>query len=159
MSQLHSLSLIWCKLPHAPLTRSKWLKAAWRHCRQVESQDGLLTLPRPFAWSVHLLPARCLVGRSGSGGYADDIRQAFSASSKDIFRSWVLVPAGILVMLLACFAVDVLLKKISFSFPSSVACLVLLFAALLLSESILGNHRTRKIVAIIDVPVRYPWSS
>lgn len=56
-------------------------------------------------------------------------------------------------MLLTCFGVDALFRHVGVSFPASVACLVLLFAALLLSEKMLGSHRTRKLVAVIDVPV------
>jgi hypothetical protein len=55
-------------------------------------------------------------------------------------------------MLVACFGVDALLKKLVVSFPASVACLVLLFVGLLLSEVVLGGHKTRRIVAVIDVP-------
>ncbi|KAK7953941.1 Plastidal glycolate/glycerate translocator-like protein [Apiospora saccharicola] len=38
------------------------------------------------------------------------------------------------------------------AFPASVACLVVLFLALLLSELVLGEHRTRRLVAYIEVP-------
>ena len=41
------------------------------------------------------------------------------------------------------------------SFPASVALLVLLFGFLILSESILGEKKTKAIVRVIDVPVRY----
>lgn len=56
-------------------------------------------------------------------------------------------------MLAACFGVDVLFKRLSVSFPASVACLVLLFLGLLACEAVLGGHRTRRVVSIIDVPV------
>lgn len=56
-------------------------------------------------------------------------------------------------MLLACFGVDVIFKSAGVSFPASVACLILLFFGLLMSEWLLGGNRTRKVVAVIDVPV------
>ena len=56
-------------------------------------------------------------------------------------------------MLAVCFAVDTLFRAVDVAFPASVACLLLLFFALLGCELMLGTHRTRKIVAVIDVPV------
>lgn len=56
-------------------------------------------------------------------------------------------------MLLACFGVNKLFGLGSVTFPASVACLIILFLALLLSEQVLGEHRTRRIVAIIEIPV------
>lgn len=58
-----------------------------------------------------------------------------------------------MVMLAACFGVNVLFETVGVSFPASVACLILLFFGLLLSELVLGNHKTKAIVAVIDVPV------
>ncbi|KAI1398636.1 LrgB-like family-domain-containing protein [Hypoxylon fuscum] len=55
-------------------------------------------------------------------------------------------------MLLACFGVNKLFGLGSVTFPASVACLIILFLALLLSEQVLGEHRTRRIVAIIEIP-------
>lgn len=56
-------------------------------------------------------------------------------------------------MLLVCFGVDALFRLASVSFPASVACLILLFITLLLSEWLLGQHKTRRVVGIIEVPV------
>lgn len=58
-----------------------------------------------------------------------------------------------MVMLAFCFAVHVGLRAAGVSFPSSVACLVLLFAVLLLSEMVLGARKTKLVVDLIDVPV------
>ncbi|KKY32746.1 hypothetical protein UCDDA912_g07282 [Diaporthe ampelina] len=77
-------------------------------------------------------------------------------SREKTLRSWILVPTGILVILVACFGVDTLFKHVSVSFPASVACMLLLFAGLWLSELVIGAHRTRRAVAIIDVPAG--WS-
>lgn len=63
------------------------------------------------------------------------------------------MPTGILVILVACFGVDTLFKHVSVSFPASVACMLLLFAGLWLSELVIGANRTRRAVAVIDVPV------
>ncbi|GKT90174.1 hypothetical protein Ct61P_08024 [Colletotrichum tofieldiae] len=79
-----------------------------------------------------------------------DVLQAI----KLLLNSWLYVPIGIMVMLAACFGVSVLFDTVGVSFPASVACLILLFFGLLLSELVLGNHKTRAIVAVIDVPVR-----
>ncbi|XXH01534.1 Methionine aminopeptidase 2 [Hypoxylon texense] len=73
-------------------------------------------------------------------------------SRKHIIHSWLYVPFGILLILLACFGVNKLFALGSVAFPASVACLVILVLALLLSEQVLGEHRTRRIVAVIEVP-------
>ena len=67
--------------------------------------------------------------------------------------AWIYVPIGILCVLLACWGVDSLIGLSSVSFPASVALLIVLFFALILCESILGNQRTKKIVRVIDIPV------
>ena len=67
--------------------------------------------------------------------------------------AWIYVPIGILSVLVACWGVDSLIGLSSVSFPASVALLVVLFFALILCESILGNQRTKKIVQVIDIPV------
>lgn len=56
-------------------------------------------------------------------------------------------------MLAACFGIDSLFHKFNVAFPASVTCMMLLFGALIASESLLGTHKTRKMVNIIDVPV------
>jgi hypothetical protein len=75
------------------------------------------------------------------------------SSADKLFRAWIVVPAGLTLILAACLGVDAVLRKLDASFPASVACLVLLFAALLLSEWLLGGQKTRKLVHWIDVPV------
>ena len=69
--------------------------------------------------------------------------------------AWFYVPIGILCVLLACWGVDSLIGLSSVTFPASVALLIVLFLALILCESILGNQRTKKIVQVIDIPVSY----
>ncbi|VUC25429.1 unnamed protein product [Clonostachys rosea] len=76
---------------------------------------------------------------------------ALTSSAHKLFRSWALVPVGILVNLAACFGVDSLLRKANVSFPASVFCLVLLFFGLIIAESTLGSHRTRRLISVIDI--------
>ncbi|KAI0107406.1 LrgB-like family-domain-containing protein [Hypoxylon sp. NC0597] len=80
------------------------------------------------------------------------VRLALRHSRHNIIQSWLYVPFGILLMLLTCFGVKKLFGLGSVAFPSSVACLIILFLTLLLSEQVLGEHRTRRIVSIIEVP-------
>ncbi|KAI1088875.1 LrgB-like family-domain-containing protein [Rostrohypoxylon terebratum] len=86
----------------------------------------------------------------------DDLLSAaqisFRHSKHNIIQAWLYVPFGIILMLLACFGVKKLFGLGSVTFPSSVACLIILFLALLLSEQILGEHRTKRIVNIIEIP-------
>ena len=58
-------------------------------------------------------------------------------------------------MLLACWGVDSLIGLSSVSFPASVALLIVLFFALILCETTLGNQKTKKIIQIIDIPVSH----
>jgi hypothetical protein len=67
--------------------------------------------------------------------------------------AWVFIPVGVLVILLACFGVNSLIGLSSVSFPASVACLIVLFLALIVLDMIIGDRKTRAVVNIIDVPV------
>ncbi|KAK8012659.1 LrgB-like family-domain-containing protein [Apiospora marii] len=80
------------------------------------------------------------------------LKLAAEASWQSSVRAWLSVPTGILAMLAACYGVDRLFQIGNVAFPASVACLVVLFLALLLSEQVLGEHRTRRLVAYIEVP-------
>ncbi|KAI5922960.1 LrgB-like family-domain-containing protein [Camillea tinctor] len=84
------------------------------------------------------------------------LQLTFSRAWPQLVQAWLYVPAGIVLMLAACFGVDKLLQLGSVSFPASVACLVVLFLALLLSERVLGKNRTQRFVAVIEVPAS--WS-
>ena len=63
------------------------------------------------------------------------------------------MPAGVLLILLACFGVNSLIGLSSVSFPASVACLIVLFLALIILDLIIGDRKTRAIVNIVNVPV------
>ncbi|KAI0886658.1 LrgB-like family-domain-containing protein [Annulohypoxylon maeteangense] len=80
------------------------------------------------------------------------VQISFRHSRHNIIQAWLYVPFGIILMLLACFGVNKLFGLGSVAFPSSVACLVILFLALLLSEQVLGEHRTKRIVGVIEIP-------
>jgi hypothetical protein len=71
----------------------------------------------------------------------------------NVIVSWIYVPLGIFITLFACFGADALIRLSSFSFPASVACMILLFFILLLSQLVLGDRLTRKILGVLDVPV------
>ncbi|KAH7146384.1 LrgB-like family-domain-containing protein [Dactylonectria macrodidyma] len=79
------------------------------------------------------------------------IKIAVVSSRDKLVRQWIYVPFGLMVTLVFCFGLDTVFRKVDVAFPASVACLVLLFLALLASESALGSHRTRKLIAVIDV--------
>ncbi|XDG05246.1 hypothetical protein ABKA04_004861 [Annulohypoxylon sp. FPYF3050] len=80
------------------------------------------------------------------------VQISFRHSKHNIIQAWLYVPFGVILMLLACFGVKKLFGLGSVTFPSSVACLIILFLALLLSEQVLGEHRTKRIVSVIEIP-------
>ncbi|PMD40721.1 hypothetical protein L207DRAFT_512174 [Hyaloscypha variabilis F] len=69
--------------------------------------------------------------------------------------AWVFMPAGVLLILLACFGVNSLIGLSSVSFPASVACLIVLFLALIILDLIIGDRKTRAIVNIVNVPAGF----
>ncbi|PKS05456.1 hypothetical protein jhhlp_008832 [Lomentospora prolificans] len=80
------------------------------------------------------------------------LQLALVSSRTKIFHSLILVPCGVFCILAYCFGLEALLRRAGISFPPSVAGLILLLAFLLLSEVVLGNARTKKIVSVVDVP-------
>jgi hypothetical protein len=58
-----------------------------------------------------------------------------------------------MLLLLACFGVDSLIRLSSVSFPASVTCLILLFLALIICDLVIGERKTREVVRVIDIPV------
>ncbi len=80
------------------------------------------------------------------------IKLVLWSNGRRLLRCFVFVPTGILIMLAACFGVDRLLSLGGVSFPASVACLVLLFLSLLLSDVVAGPRRTKLLVHIINIP-------
>ncbi|KAI5781246.1 LrgB-like family-domain-containing protein [Geopyxis carbonaria] len=88
-------------------------------------------------------------------GLANFTFQAFSRSAPRLLRAWLYVPFGSLLILLACWGVDAVIRRTGVAFPASVACMLLLFLALLLCERALGARKTRAIVRVIDVPAGF----
>ncbi|KAH8150418.1 uncharacterized protein LAJ45_05630 [Morchella importuna] len=76
-------------------------------------------------------------------------------SRRRLLVSWVYTPAGILLMLLACWGVDSVIRLTGVSFPASVAGMVLLFAGLVGCRAVLGERRTRRVVGVVDVPTGF----
>ena len=69
--------------------------------------------------------------------------------------AWFYVPIGVVFVLLACWGVDSLIGLSSVSFPASVALLIVLFFALFICGTILGDQRTKRIVHVIEIPVSF----
>jgi hypothetical protein len=61
-----------------------------------------------------------------------------------------------MIMLAATFGVNSLIGLSSVSFPASVACMVVLFFALIACDFAIGAQRTKTFVGIVDVPVSIP---
>ncbi|KAJ0163903.1 Plastidal glycolate/glycerate translocator 1, chloroplastic [Colletotrichum tanaceti] len=101
-------------------------------------------------------PRTAYFARYSSDSPLTEETQAAVQSAPKLLASWVYVPFGITAMLAACFGVSVLFDALGVSFPASVACLILLFSGLLLCELVLGHHKTKAVVAVIDVPAG--WS-
>ncbi len=73
--------------------------------------------------------------------------------------AWFYVPLGIVMILLACFGVNSLIRLSRVSFPASVACMILLFFVLIISEAVFGDRKTRGIVNVVDIPVSIQLAS
>lgn len=83
------------------------------------------------------------------------IVQVARKSSRRSLAAWIYVPTGVVLVLLICFGVNALISLGTISFPASVACMILLFFALIGSELVLGDKRTRAIVRLLDIPVEF----
>lgn len=67
--------------------------------------------------------------------------------------AWVYVPFGVTCILAICFGIHSLISISSVSFPASVAAMIGLFVLLILSQVTLGDRKTKKILALVDIPV------
>lgn len=85
-------------------------------------------------------------------GLADSI-QVFRLTWRRNIVAWIYVPAGIMVMLLACLGINSLIGLSSVSFPASVACMIILFFFLIILDITIGNRKTSALVHLIDIPV------
>ena len=91
-----------------------------------------------------------LPSREGNTDLETKVRQLVWRRS---LTAWFYVAIGVLCVLLACWGVDSLIGLSSVSFPASVALLIVLFFALILCETLLGDRRVKKLVHVIDIPV------
>jgi len=67
--------------------------------------------------------------------------------------AWFYVPLGVTFILAICFGIHSLISLSSVSFPASVAAMIALFFLLILSQVTLGDRKTKRIVALVDIPV------
>lgn len=79
--------------------------------------------------------------------------QVHKANIRRNITSWLFIPLGITIILLICLGVDSLIGLSSVSFPASVAVMILLFVGLILMEFMLGERKTKAMLAVIEVPV------
>ena len=113
-------------------------------------------MARDNAWLHDILETTRLVGPFTTlrRKYRLDM-QVWQLAWRRSLTAWFYVPIGVLCVLLACWGVASLIGLGSVSFPASVALLLVLFFALVLCETILGDRKTKKLVHVIDIPVSF----
>ncbi|GAB7354264.1 hypothetical protein MBLNU459_g4796t1 [Dothideomycetes sp. NU459] len=88
--------------------------------------------------------------------FLDDAGQAAALVARSSWHrlviAWLYVPLGVVCVLAICFGIDSLISLSSVSFPASVACMIALFVVLILCQTTLGDRKTKKIVALVDIP-------
>ncbi|KAK9376014.1 LrgB-like family-domain-containing protein [Lipomyces chichibuensis] len=72
-----------------------------------------------------------------------------------LFRSFILVPVGIIFVLLALYGVHRTISLTPVNFPASVICMILLFLVLIFLDITIGSRRTAVFSRIIDVPLGF----
>ncbi|RPA93144.1 hypothetical protein L873DRAFT_1778140 [Choiromyces venosus 120613-1] len=78
------------------------------------------------------------------------------SSWRRLIVSWIYVPIGVFLVLLACWGIDSLIRLSGkTTFPASVACMLLLYFGLVAFEACFGDRRTRKLLNIVDVPAGF----
>ncbi|KAH0287195.1 hypothetical protein KCU62_g6089, partial [Aureobasidium sp. EXF-3399] len=91
-----------------------------------------------------------------SSVFVNDLGQAAALIAKSSWErtvsAWLYVPLGVTCILAVCFGVHCLISLSSVSFPASVACMIGLFLILVLLQGILGDRKTKQIVALIEIP-------
>ncbi|KAF2011110.1 hypothetical protein BU24DRAFT_399295 [Aaosphaeria arxii CBS 175.79] len=73
-----------------------------------------------------------------------------SSSWRRMLHAWIIVPFGVFSIMMAIFGVERLISLTGVPFPASVACMVLLFFGLILSDLILGDKRTKRFIRLIE---------
>ncbi|KAK9484234.1 LrgB-like family-domain-containing protein [Lipomyces starkeyi] len=76
-------------------------------------------------------------------------------NSSRLFRSFILVPVGIIFVLLSLYGVHRSISLTPVNFPASVICMILLFLVLILLDITIGSRRTAAFSRIIDVPLGF----
>ena len=102
---------------------------------------------------MHLLQHGSYVRSSARVSYNLTLSKVAIPAYKRSIVAWIYVPIGLFAVLAFCFGVDRIIDLAGVSFPASVACMILLFLGLILSEFVLGNKLTKKAVDLIDIPV------
>ncbi|KAK9459986.1 LrgB-like family-domain-containing protein [Lipomyces oligophaga] len=72
-----------------------------------------------------------------------------------LFRSYVLVPVGVIIVLLYLYAIHQVIALTPVNFPASVICMLLLFIFLLFLDLTIGSRKTASFSRIIDVPLGF----
>ncbi|KAL1302010.1 hypothetical protein AAFC00_002461 [Neodothiora populina] len=94
--------------------------------------------------------------KGGSSAIANDFAQALVLVAKSswqrVLMAWIYVPLGLTCILAICFGIHSLISISSVSFPASVAAMIGLFVLLILSQVTLGDRKTKRILALIDIP-------
>ncbi|KAK9238183.1 LrgB-like family-domain-containing protein [Lipomyces kononenkoae] len=86
---------------------------------------------------------------------ANAVSLAVRNNSGRLFRSFVLVPVGIIFVLLALYGVNKAISLTPVNFPASVICMILLFLILILLDATIGSRRTAAFSRVIDVPLGF----
>ncbi|RDW59619.1 hypothetical protein BP6252_12706 [Coleophoma cylindrospora] len=89
------------------------------------------------------------------GDVIEALQLVFRLTWRRNITAWLYVPAGIMVILLACFGINSLIGLSSVSFPASVACMIILFFFLIMLDVIIGNRKTSALVRLIDIPAGF----
>ncbi|CCH46924.1 Holin-like protein cidB [Wickerhamomyces ciferrii] len=90
--------------------------------------------------------------RTVIGDVYHGVKLGLKLSQKHILDSYLKVPFGILVILGILYGVNEVIILTTINFPSSVACMLLLYIFLISSQKILGDRKTKKIVKFIEIP-------
>ncbi|KAK9456459.1 LrgB-like family-domain-containing protein [Dipodascopsis uninucleata] len=72
-----------------------------------------------------------------------------------LIKSYIIIPAGIIVILLFLYGVNRIILVTTISFPASVVCMLLLFFVLLALNRFAGSKRTATISRVLDVPLGF----
>lgn len=67
----------------------------------------------------------------------------------DLLTTWVLTPLGCVMLLYCVLGVEALIGLGTVAFPASVACLLILFLALLAGQALLPERCMRTVVKIL----------